>query len=152
MRRAWIRTLPNRMATGGLALAWMALGGCSAMEVEEKIAERARVVVEGTAPVPLELITSTKFTRTILENGAVQIVLSKADTTFISPNPPFDRTFPVKPDWGFYVRLRNPVMTPAVVSMRVYFDGELTFNHRNITLQDASIDFSYIFTNYTTVR
>jgi hypothetical protein len=31
------------------------------------------------------------------------------------------------------------------VSMQVYFDGKLSYDRQNVTLQNASLEFSYIF-------
>jgi hypothetical protein len=125
---------------------------CSVFESKEEIADEARVVVTGTAPEPLELVTSTKFTRTFHETGEISISLAFADTVFLSLDSPHDQTYPIKPDRGFMVRLSNPVMDPAVVSMQVFFDGTLVYNQQNITLQDASMEFSFVFESQNIVQ
>jgi hypothetical protein len=129
----------------GLGLLPILAAACGLLESKEEVAEEARVVVTGTAPVPLELVTSTKFTRTIEETGETTISLAFADTAFLSLATPHDQVYPIRPDRGFLVRLRNPSMDPAVVSMQVYFDGKLNFDRQNVTLQEGSLEFSYIF-------
>jgi hypothetical protein len=129
----------------GLGTLLVLAGACTILESKEDSADQARVVVTGTTTVPLELVTSTKFTRTIEETGEVSISLAFADTAFVDLAAPLDRTHPVSPDRGFLVRLRNYSTDPAVVSMQVYFDGKLSYDRQNVTLQNASLEFSYIF-------
>ena len=129
----------------GLGPLLVLAGACTFLESKEDVAREARVVVTGTAPVPLELVTSTKFTRTIEETGEVTISLAFADTAFVSLADPHDKTYPVRPDRGFLVRLRNHSTDPAVVSMQVFFDGKLYFDRQGVALQEATLEFSYIF-------
>lgn len=121
------------------------VGACGSYETGADIPDEARVVVTGTAPEPLELVTSTKFTRTFHETGEFTISLVFADTVFLTLDPPHDQAYPIKPDWGFFVRLKNPVMDPAVVSMQVFFDGELVFEHQEVTLEEDILEFSQVF-------
>jgi hypothetical protein len=129
----------------GLGMFLILAGACTFLESKEEVAREARVVVTGTAPVPLELVTSTKFTRTIEETGEVTISLAFADTAFINLATPHDQVYPVRPDRGFLVRLRNPGTEAALVSVQVFFDGRLNYDRQNVALQDASLEFSYIF-------
>ncbi len=129
----------------GLGLVLVLTGACGLLVSGEEVAENARVVVTGTTPVPLELVTSTKFTRTTDETGEVTTTLAFADTIFVSLAEPHDQIYPVAPDRGFLVRLRNFSEEPAVVSMQVYFDGNLHYDRQDMTLQDATLEFSYIF-------
>jgi hypothetical protein len=129
----------------GLGLLLVLAGACTILDSTEDVAKEARVVVTGTTPVPLELVTSTKFTRTISETGEVSISLAFADTVLVDLAATLDRTYPVRPDRGFLVRLRNHSTDAAVVSMQVYFDGKLNFDRQNVMLQDASLEFSYMF-------
>jgi hypothetical protein len=145
-------TLPQSTRVLLVGLLLILPAACSIFEAEEEVADEARVVVTGSTPQPLELVTSTKFTRTFLESGGVGISLAFADTAFLSLDQPHDQIYPIKPDRGFLVRLKNPGLEPAVVSMQVFFDGELAYNHQNITLQEAALEFSYVFENQNVIR
>jgi len=140
----------TRVLLVGLLL--IVAAACNIFEAEEEIADEARVVVTGTTSEPLQLVTSTKFTRTFLETGEIRLSVAFADTMVLTLDSPHDQIYPIKPDRGFLVSLRNPVMDPAVVSMQVFFDGELVYNHQNITLQEASLEFSYVFENQNIIR
>jgi len=145
MSESSVSTMRLTLRALGLALLPILAAACGLLDSKEEVAEQARVVVTGTAPVPLELVTSTKFTRTIEETGETTISLAFADTVFLSLPTPHDKVYPVRPDRGFLVRLRNPSTDPAVVSMQVFFDGKLSFERQNVTVQDGSLEFSYIF-------
>jgi len=127
------------------------LAACGILETEDEIADEARVVVSGTASNPLLLITTTKFERFYDEEGEAQTTVVVADTVTIDPAAGYDHVYPVKPDKGFLVRLVNPETETAVVSIQVYFDGELSYDQKNVSLSDASLEFSYIFENFNTV-
>jgi len=129
----------------GLCTLLVLASACTILDSTEDVAKEARVVVTGNTPVPLELVTSTKFTRTISETGEVSISVTFADTVFVDLATTLDRTYPVRPDRGFLVRLRNHSADAAVVSMQVFFDGKLSYDRQNVTLQEASLEFSYIF-------
>ncbi len=139
------------LRTGVLALLVLSTGACNIFETEDEIADEARVLIEGTSPVPLQLITSTRFERTYNDDGDAVTILLVSDTAMIELGTAFDEVYPVKPDLGFFVRLRNLEADPATVSMRVYFDGELNYDQRNVSLSDASLEFSFIFSNFNTI-
>ena len=134
-----------------LSLILSPLAACGILETEDEIADEARVVVSGTASNPLLLITSTKFERFYDEEGEPQNTVVVADTVTLDLPAGYDQIFPVKPDKGFLVRLVNPETEPAVISIQVYFDGELSYDQKNVSLSDASVEFSYIFENFNTV-
>ena len=146
------KTLPWGLRLLVLALMAFQLAACNVFETKDEIANNARVVVTGTAQAPLLLITSTKFERWQDEEGATHVNLVASDTAQISLATAFDQVYPVKPDKGFLVRLVNPETEPAVVSLQVYFDGELNYDQSDVSLSDASIEFSYIFTNFNQIR
>lgn len=139
------------LRSGVLALLLLSGGACNILETEDEIADEARVRIEGTSPVPLQLITSTRFERTYNQEGDAVTVLLVADTAMIELGTAFDEIYPVKPNLGFFVRLRNLEADPATVSMRVYFDGELNYDQQNVSLSDASLEFSFIFSNFNTI-
>ena len=137
-----------------LFLAFLAsqTAACNVFETTEDIADNARVVISGTAQAPLQLITSTKFERWYDEENNPHITLIVADTTGIDLASIHDQIYPVKPDKGFLVRLVNPETEPAVISIQVYFDGELSYDQTNVSLSDASIEFSFIFSSYNQLQ
>jgi len=143
----------NPMLRSGLKLLATALlaagtAACGVFETEDDVANNARVVISGTTPVPLMLITSTKFERYVNQNGEPLITLVVSDTVELELATAFDETFPVKPDKGFLARLINPTQETATISMQVYFDGELNYDQQNVSLTDSSIEFSFVFESY----
>ncbi len=127
------------------------VGGCNVFETKDEIAKEARVLVSGTAPGPLELVTSTRFERWFDEEGESHITLFVSDTVELDLTAAHDEIYPIKPDLGFYVKLSNDDPAPATLTMQVYFDGELSYNQQNISLSESSLEFSFIFSNYNTV-
>jgi len=145
-------TAPVRLLPGAARLLLFLVlvfpaAGCGIFDTGGEIADEARVVVSGETPVALELITSTRFTRTV-EEGATVLILDEADTTYLDLASTFDEIYPVKPDRGFFVRLTNPDTLPATVSMQVYFDGDLEYNQQDVSLEGFSLEFSYLFRSY----
>lgn len=126
--------------------------GCGIFETAEEVANEARVVVTGTAPTPLMLVTSTKFTLFINEEGAANITLAVSDTASLTLEVPHDEIYPIRPDRGFYVKLRNPDTLAAVVNIQVYFDGDLSYERTNLSLTDASVDYNFIWENYNRIQ
>ena len=137
-----------------LFLAFLATqtAACNIFETTDEIADNARVVISGTAEAPLQLIISTKFERWYDEDNGVHVTLVVADTSYIDLTTDFDQTYAVKPDNGFFVRLVNQETETAVVSLQVYFDGELSYDQHDVVLSDASIEFSYIFENQNQIQ
>lgn len=145
--------LPNRK---GRALRTLSLPpllmvlmvGCNVFESEDEIADEARVTITGTATDSTEVITSTKFTRQINQDGETLITFLQSDTVPLDLSVPFDEIYPVRPDRGFLVRVVNRDKDdPTVITIKVYFDGDLNYSQENVSLVDSSIEFSYIFTN-----
>lgn len=124
------------------------MAACGVFETEEDIAKNARVVISGTTPVPLTLVTSTRFERFVNENGEPLTTLIQSDTVQLTLSATHDEIYPVRPDKGFLVRLINSTGETATISMQVYFDGELNYDQQNVSLTDSSIEFSYIFESY----
>lgn len=146
-----LKKLNAVLRSGLMAILVLNTGACNIFESEDEIADEARVLIEGTTPVPLQLITSTRFERTYNEDGDANTLLLSADTVMIELGTAYDEVFPVKPDLGFFVRLRNLEADPATVTMRVYFDGELNYSQQNVSLSDSSLEFSFIFSNFNTI-
>lgn len=145
-------SLEALLRAGLMAFLVLSTSACGLFETEEEIADEARVLIEGTSPTPLQVITSTRFERVYNEEGDLNTLLLVSDTAMVDLGTPFDEIFPVRPDVGFLVRVRNLEADPAVISMRVYFDGDLRYNQQNVSLSDASLEFSYIFSNFNSIN
>lgn len=122
--------------------------GCGIFENEEDIADNARVVISGSTPVPLLLVTSTRFQRSVGQGGQPLVLPIQADTVELDLTSVHDQIYPVKPDKGFLARLINPSEETATVSMQVYFDGRLNYDQQNVSLTDSSMEFSYTFEGF----
>ena len=133
-----------------LLLALQAVG-CSVFETKDEVADEARVVITGTSNETSIVITSTRFERWYDSEGESHTKLLVADTVPLDLTTTFDEIYPVKPAIGFLVRVVHPDSIPAVISMKVYFDGELSYDQRDVSLTNSSIEFSYIFSNFNTV-
>ena len=134
-----------------LSLLVLQAAACSVFETKDEVADEARVVITGTANESTIVITSTRFERWYDDAGDSHTTLLVSDTVPLDLSAPFDQIYPVKPDIGFLVRIVHPDTIPAVISMKVYFDGELSYDQRDVSLTDSSIEFSYIFSNFNTV-
>ena len=134
-----------------LSLLVLQAAACSVFETKDEVADEARVVITGTANESTIVITSTRFERWYDDAGDSHTTLLVSDTVPLDLSTPFDQIYPVKPDIGFLVRIVHPDTIPAVISMKVYFDGELSYDQRDVSLTDSSIEFSYIFSNFNTV-
>lgn len=135
-----------------LLLLVLQAAACSVFDSKDEVADEARVVITGTSNESTIVITSTRFERWYDDEGASHTTLLVSDTVPLDLSTPFDEIYPVKPDIGFLVRVVHPDTIPAVISMKVYFDGELAYDQRDVSLNDSSIEFSYIFSNFNTLR
>ncbi|MGH7476132.1 MAG: hypothetical protein ACRELD_07570 [Longimicrobiales bacterium] len=120
-------------------------GGCdSIFGADDQRPEQARIIVEGSAPAPLQLITSTRFRRFINEDGEVRVELIVSDTASVAP--PLDRTLQLSGQAvGVFARLTNPDTMVASVRMRVLIDNDVRYDQL-ADLSDASLEFSFVFT------
>jgi len=135
-----------------LLLLVLQAAACSVFDSKDEVADEARVVITGTSNESTIVITSTRFERWYDDEGASHTTLLVSDTVPLDLSTPFDEIYPVKPDIGFLVRVVHPDTIPAVISMKVYFDGELAYDQRDVSLNDSSIEFSYIFSNFNSLR
>lgn len=134
----------SRAALYGAAAALiitLASGCSSILGTDRSTAETVRVVVTGQSPVPLQLVTSTRFARAFNDDGEEQIRLIVADTAHVSP--PVDRTVSFGTADRFAVMLINPSSeATADVTMTVTVDGKEVYR-QSATLRDASLRFTY---------
>jgi hypothetical protein len=103
----------------------------------------ARVVVTGTSPVPLRLITSTRFSaQPNIDTGMYDVTFNTFDSVDLPL--PIDRTFRLDTD-RFVVRLLHPdTETEATVRLEVFFDGRLAYSQEAV-LVDSFVDFIQVF-------
>lgn len=131
------------VATLLLVASSFSVPGCdSIVSTDAHVARAARVVITGTSPVPLELLTSTDFTAVKNpDTGETVYTLNTSSAETISV--PFDRTFQLNGSDRFFVRLTNADQNAtAAVRMQVLVDGKSMYDV-NATLKDAALKFSY---------
>jgi hypothetical protein len=137
-----MKHLPTR--TVWIAAAVLALAACGEVFTgEDKIADEARVELTGDSPVDLELVTSTKFTRTRLEDGTRIIILQESDTAMVRPD--YEATVSVAPDRGFYAGLKNDSDEVAEIVLRVFFDGKLSYEQPATIAEGGLLEYVYLF-------
>lgn len=119
----------------------LAAGCSSILDTDRTTAGSARVVVTGSSPVPLQLVTSTRFARGFDEEGQEQIRLIVADTANVTP--PIDKSVAFGTSDRFAVLLINPsTEATADITMTVSVDGKEVYRQA-ATLRDASLRFTY---------
>jgi hypothetical protein len=126
-----------------LALLTIGLAGCNSItDTDTRPVTNARVVVSGTSPVPLVLVTSFDFGATrSAETNELQVFMVHADTTTISL--PYDQTHPFGGSDRFHVRLINPDLNEtASVRMQLFVDGRAVFDQQ-ANMRDATLTFTF---------
>jgi hypothetical protein len=140
-----IRTACRRqLRTGLLALCILAVTGCDGiLSPSNRQPKEARVVISGSSPTTLRLITSTNFTaEQDLETGIYHVNFVTSEV--LERSLPMEKTVRLSTD-RFMARLVNPSQDhTASIVMQVYFDGNLIFS-QEASLRDASIDFIHVF-------
>lgn len=107
----------------GLATMSILAAACANSTAPTNRPTEARVRVEGTSPVPLQLVVSTDFYETVDQfTGEILQITASADTTQIT-SLPFDRTVPLTSLGSVLVSLTNHADQPAQVRLRVNLDG-----------------------------
>lgn len=121
----------------------LAAAGCGVLNSDEDHPEEARVIVTGSSPVPLLLITSTQFVFDIdPATGDRTARALVADTSTISL--PVDRTYAFGNSNRFLVRVANPDLDQtASVQVRLLIDGKEVFNDA-ATMRDAALQYTYV--------
>lgn len=132
-----------------LAAVVMALGasaGCSSiLDTRRNLADEARILAEGTSPVPLTLITSTEYVgaRDPATNEFV-IDLIDSDTSQVTELP-LEERIPLDDNGRIFVRLWNPDLdATASVRLRVYLDDELVYDV-SADMRDAYLEYVFVY-------
>jgi hypothetical protein len=105
----------------------------------------ARVLLSGTSPVPLLLVTSTNFTaEQDFVTGELITNLIVSDTITLA-TPTLDQHFEILGADRFLVRLINPDLNEtADIHLRVELDGRQVYNQR-ATMRDASLEYTAFY-------
>lgn len=125
-------------ALGAISLA----AGCSSIvDTDRTTAEEARLTVTGTSPVPLKVITSTRFSVGFTPEGNEAVSYVQSDTVELTL--PIDRRL----RFGSGDRVHFTVWNPseeatADIDVRVRVDGNDVFR-QSATLRGASLSFNY---------
>jgi hypothetical protein len=139
------RALPALL--GALVALTLTISGCNSVleSNQAAFADEARVSVEGSSAVPLQLITSTNFIA-VRDPVSGELVASEvvAETTSIT-GLPFNRVFTIRGSDRFLVRLVNPdINVTATVHLRIHLDGREVYSQR-ATMRDASLQYLTYF-------
>lgn len=121
------------------------LAGCSSiLDTSRDIADAARVVVDGSSPVRLTLVTSTEYVGARdPDTGSFDITLLSSDTAAV--DVPIDRSFSLDQNGRFLVRLIHPdLQSTASVRMRVFLDEELVYDV-SADMSDAYLEYVFVY-------
>lgn len=136
-----------RIARGLLLAAAGSTAACDGLLGSDQaaFAEDAHVLVSGTSPVPLLLVTSTNFVSTLdIDSGLRVTTLILADTLVLE-TAEFDRHFDIFGADRFLVRLVNPDENEtADVHLTIELDGRTVYNQR-ATMRDASLEYTAFY-------
>jgi hypothetical protein len=143
--RAHLSIKRNRARAIAIAM-MLGTAGCNVFASEPDRVEQARVIIDGTTPVPLTLVTSGNF---IVQNDSSTfepvVTLFLADTA--SLQLPYESMYSMGEYERFLVRLINPDTATATVRMRVLVDGRLEYD-QSATMSDASMQFVFRVARY----
>lgn len=125
------------------AVAALAASACSLSTGPGNMPTTAHIVVQGTAPGPLQLLVSTDFYETTNQNGAITEVYNSEDTTDISL--PYDNRVQL-PIGCVSVRLRNTSAAAASVHLQVFLDNGKSYDHTASIANGQQMSYVYVYT------
>ncbi len=132
----------------GSLLALLVLSACDILGADNEIPREARVLVSGSASNELLVVTSNNFSHVPDAGGNPVVVLQNSDTVYIDPAAVHDEIYDIAPANAFYAELTNPDTTTAIVTMRVWVDGDLEYEQVDFTLVDQSLSFSRSYNDF----
>lgn len=140
LRPGWMRAIAPLIVPTAL----IAVAGCDSLLGTDQaaFAAEARVLLDGTSPVPILLVTSTNFRAGIDdETGEVVTDLIAADTVVLTTID-VDETYDIFGADRFLVRVANPDENEtATIHLRVLLDGREVYN-QHATMRDASLEYT----------
>ena len=117
------------------------LAGCSGL-VTDATPQEARLVLTGSTPVDIRVVTSTSFALfRDADTGQVSSVLQQADTMEL--RPPFDERYDISQRGEFLVKVINADTMTAQFGMRISIDGDTKFDQTLNMRADAGNPASY---------
>ena len=142
LRRSTGRSVRNVFFTltvlGGVA-------ACSSGTEPDSKPTEARIRVEGTSTVPLQLLTSLDFFETVDPiSGEIRQILNTADTVFVDALP-YDATVPLTSLGSIYVELANLEDTPANVRLQVDLDNGQGYDRSATMSEGGALVYAYVF-------
>lgn len=131
-----------------LTLSLVGAGACSLSTAPDTKPTEATILIEGTSPNALKLITSTNFYEQLnTGTGVYTPILVSSDTVLITP--PYSNTLNIASTGSIYVELYQPAVETATVRMKVDLDNGEGYE-QNATLADrAQLIYYFVFTGYT---
>lgn len=135
---------PRHCRAASLLALTVLTGACGLIEPQSDPAQQATVTVQGTSPVPLELITASNFTLAFnQETGVTDSNLLVADTAALSP--PFEQVYDVSSLERFLVRVTNADSMVASLRLQVFLDGILEYDQQANISDGGSLEYSFQF-------
>lgn len=125
------------------AVTVLAASACSLSTGPGNQPTTAHIVVQGTAPGPLQLILSTDFYEVTDQNGGLSEVYNSQDTTDITL--PYDNQVQL-PIGSVSVKVRNPSATSASVHMQVFLDTGQKYDHTASIANGQEMSYIYVYT------
>jgi hypothetical protein len=140
------RRIRRVVQAASLGLVFLPAAACDSFLGTDQaaFAAEARVLLDGTSPVPVLLITSTNFlAQRDFETGQIVTQLLAADTVVLTTSDfDVDETYDIFGADRFLVRVANPDDDEtASIHLRVMLDDREVFNQR-ATMRDASLEYT----------
>jgi hypothetical protein len=123
----------------GIALGFLALSGCDSL-TSSGGPEKARLVLDGSDPSPVEVTTSLNFL--VSESQELSFQDLTVDTVAI----PFQQTYDIEDFKRFYVLATNIQDQDQQFRMRVTIDGESWYNETKVLEPGETAQFVYRYT------
>jgi hypothetical protein len=112
---------------------------------EAAFAADARVLVSGTSPVPLLVITSTNFFSELDVGTGDRVTRLVLSDTLVLETPNLDRHYDIFGADRFLVRIVNPdAENTADILLQVELDGRQVYSQR-ATMRDASLEYTAFY-------
>jgi hypothetical protein len=137
----WMRR-PTALGVLLPILTLVATGCNSVLDTSQDYADKARVVVTGTSPGPLKLVTSTNWVP-VTNTDTGEIINIVIDSTVYDITLPVDTAFKFTNSRRFLVRVVNVDTTQtADLRMRVYLDSKQVTDQAT-QIKTAPLQFSW---------
>jgi hypothetical protein len=136
------RSHGTRLGLVLVAAAMLAAGGCS-LSTSGNMPTTASIVVDGSSPVPVQLIVSVDFYQVVDSSGAISERYNSADTTSITF--PYNESVDISSLGSISVRVRNPAPDTATVHLKVGLDNGQGFDHTSAIANGQQLSYVYVY-------